>query len=67
MSLLPTFVRLVSWPYFVGAMLAGLWFLFVCARWRMSRTNSDARRVLLASVIYLPLLLAFFLVDALIS
>ncbi|MFP4499945.1 MAG: heme o synthase [Candidatus Hydrogenedentota bacterium] len=66
-SLLPTFVRLVSWPYFVGAMLAGLWFLFVCARWRMSRTNFDARRVLLASIIYLPLLLAFFLVDALIS
>ena len=66
-SLLPTFVRLVGWPYFVGALLCGIWFLMVCVRWRMTRSNQDARRVLLASVIYLPLLLMLIFVDNLIN
>jgi protoheme IX farnesyltransferase len=66
-SLLPTFVRLVSWHYFFGALLCGIWFLLVCVRWRMSRSNQDARKVLRASIIYLPLLLLLIFVDTLLT
>ena len=66
-SLLPTFVRIVGWPYFVGALLCGLWFLYVCARWRASASQQDARSVLRASVIYLPLLLLLIFADTLIT
>lgn len=66
-SLLPTFVRIVGWPYFAGALVCGLWFLYVCVRWRMSESNQDARSVLRASVIYLPLLLLLIFADTMIT
>lgn len=65
-SLWPTFVHMTGWLYFGGALVAGLWFLAACVRWRISESNLDARRVLRASVIYLPVLLLLILVDALI-
>lgn len=66
-ALMPTFVRVAGWPYFAGALVCSLWFAVVCARWRMTRTNRDARGVLRASVIYLPLLLLLIIADAVIS
>lgn len=66
-SLLPTFVRIVGWPYFAGALVCGLWFLYVCVRWRVSESNQDARSVLRASVIYLPLLLLLIFADTMIT
>lgn len=63
-SLWPTFVKMSGWLYFWGALLIGFWFLAACVRWRMTESSVDARRVLLVSVTYLPLLLLLMLVDS---
>ena len=63
-SLWPTFVDMTGWVYFCGALIIGLWFLAACIRWRMSESNIDARKVLLVSVTYLPLLLLLMIVDS---
>jgi protoheme IX farnesyltransferase len=63
-SLWPTFVGMSGWLYFVGALAIGLWFLAACVRWRMSESALDARKVLLVSVTYLPLLLLLMIVDS---
>ena len=46
------------------AIVAGVWFLSLTIRVTRSRTRADARRVLIGSVIYLPILLAALVVDA---
>lgn len=66
-SLLPTLNHMSGWTYFVGALLLGLYFLAACVRWRISTTTLDARKVLRASVIYLPMLLLLILVDAMVQ
>lgn len=62
-SLLPTWLDLTGMVYFAAALALGLAFwgvgLFICFR----RNDLNARRLLLASVIYLPLLLAFMVMD----
>ncbi len=63
-SLWPTFVQMSGWLYFIGALIIGLWFLAACIRWRLSGTTLDARKVLRVSVIYLPLLLVFIMLDS---
>ena len=63
-SLWPTFVKMSGWLYFAGALICGLWFLKACIQWRISESNQDARKVLRASVIYLPVLLLLILLDA---
>lgn len=63
-SLLPTLIHMTGWLYFVGALLIGLGFLASCVRWRISTTTIDARKVLMASVMYLPALLLLILVDS---
>lgn len=63
-SLWPTFVDLLGWVYFAGALTIGLWFLAACVRWRLSESTLDARRVLRVSVIYLPLLLLLMIIDS---
>ncbi len=54
-------------PGFVAvpvAVIAGLLFLRLTIRVTRSRTRADARKVLIGSVIYLPILLAALVVDA---
>lgn len=63
-SVWPTFVRMSGWLYFAGAMVIGIWFFAACVRWRMTESVLDARKVLLVSVIYLPLLLLLMIVDS---
>jgi protoheme IX farnesyltransferase len=62
-SLLPRLVSMTGNLYFFGALALGLAFLW--AAWRASAHLSQhaARQVLLASVIYLPLLYGFLLLD----
>jgi len=62
-SLLPRLVSMTGNLYFCGALALGLAFLW--AAWRASAHLSQhaARQVLLASVIYLPLLYGFLLLD----
>ncbi|HLW78093.1 MAG TPA: heme o synthase [Terriglobia bacterium] len=62
-SLIPVFLGHAGSIYFVGTLAAGLGFLACAARLLFSRSNVLARRVVLASVAYLPLVLALLIVD----
>lgn len=62
-SLIPTFLGLTGPVYFFGALVLGLGFLGAGLMMALHRRGSEARRVLLASVTYLPLLLALLVVD----
>ena len=62
-SLIPVFLNQAGAIYCLGASLVGLAFLFCGARLAHSRSNALARRLVLASVIYLPLLFALMVVD----
>ena len=55
-SLLPTILGLAGNVYLYGAMILGLAFLFFGIRTAMVRSSIEARRLLQASVLYLPLL-----------
>jgi protoheme IX farnesyltransferase len=64
-SLLPVMAGRASALYGVGALLLGLAFC-ACGAWFVARrSGSSARRLLAASILYLPLLLALMLVPAL--
>jgi protoheme IX farnesyltransferase len=54
----------VGWVYVVGAVLLGLGFLATAWGFRRTPSKATARRVLRASLVYLPGLLALWLVDA---
>ncbi|CAN5803030.1 heme o synthase [soil metagenome] len=62
-SLIPTFLGLTGPIYFFGALVLGLGFLAFGLMMAVRRRGKEARRVLLASVTYLPLLLALLVVD----
>lgn len=62
-SVLPTVIGLSGAVYAAGALLLGVWMLSKCLTLAKSGTVQDARVVLRASVIYLPLLLGLILVD----
>jgi protoheme IX farnesyltransferase len=55
-SLMPSMMKITGLVYFIGAILLGLMFLYFSARAAQSRTAWQARRLLLASVLYLPAL-----------
>ncbi len=57
-SLLPAMMNLAGTVYFVGALLLGVGLLYFSARAARAKTAWQARRLLLASVIYLPALYA---------
>ena len=63
LSLWPVALSLAGWPYFVGAAALAVWFMTVAAEFYWSRTISDARRVLKASIAYIPALIAVRVVD----
>jgi protoheme IX farnesyltransferase len=62
-SLFPTLLGMTGKIYVVGALLLGGWFLYVGIRVAFDRTVIRARQVLLASVIYLPLIYGLMLLD----
>lgn len=62
-SLIPTFLGLAGPVYFFGALVLGLAFLAAGLAMAVRRQGKEARRVLLASVTYLPLLLALLVAD----
>jgi len=63
-SLWPTFVRMSGMFYFWSALILGLCFLAVCIRWRISKSNADARIVFLYSILYWLLLFVCIVIDA---
>ena len=62
-SLLPKWMGMTGTIYMVGALVLGLIFLYSGIRVSMDRTKLRARRVLLASVVYLPVLYALMVLD----
>lgn len=63
-SLIPTVIGMAGRVYFWGAFLLGIAFLAVGILFSNSRTDLNARKLLRASIIYLPLLLILIVVDA---
>ncbi len=62
-SLLPNWLGMAGAVYFVGALAMGLAFLYSGIRVTLERTRLRARHVLLASVIYLPVLYGLMVFD----
>src|SRR5436309_9643370 len=62
-SLLPTLIGLAGAVYFVGALALGLGFVALGARQALAPSVSGARRVLFASLLYLPALLTLLALD----
>jgi heme o synthase len=62
-SLLPKFFAMAGNIYLYGALVLGMLFLYAGLKIRTERTRQQARKVLLASVIYLPLLFSLMLLD----
>lgn len=63
-TLAPSFVHMAGKIYFVAALLLGLAFLYFGYQIWRERTFLGARRLLLASVIYMPVLFAFLVFDS---
>ena len=62
-SLLPTALGISGKAYFYGAIVLGLLFLYSSTRAAFSQSRQQARRLLLASVLYLPLLFILMVLD----
>ncbi len=62
-SVLPVVSGTAGWLYGVGVVPLGLWFLWTTLVFHGERTGQKARRVLKASVLYIPALVAFLLLD----
>jgi len=62
-SLLPTALHFSGWLYFGGALILGGWFLSVSIRTARVMSREEARSLLKASVLYLPLLLALMVLN----
>jgi len=62
-SLLPKYLNMAGNYYLFGALALGLYFLYAGFRVAGDRTVARARQVLLASVVYLPLLYGLLVLD----
>ena len=62
-SLLPSILGMTGRAYVAGALVLGAGFLYSGVRVALERTAVRARRVLLASVVYLPLIYGLMLLD----
>src|SRR5579864_502000 len=62
-SLVPKFLSMTGNVYLIGAAVMGMVFVYAGLRISFDRTRLQARRVLLASVVYLPVLYGLMLFD----
>lgn len=62
-SLLPTALGISGKIYLYGAIVLGLLFLYSSVRAAFSKSRQEAKRLLLASVIYLPLLFILMVIN----
>jgi heme o synthase len=63
-SLLPAVLNLAGSVYFVGAIVFGLGFLYFAIKTTLHISNQNARNLVLASVLYLPVIMALIVIDA---
>jgi protoheme IX farnesyltransferase len=66
-SLLPVLHQQAGWIYGLGALALGLLFLRAAVGFVRDHSRDQARRVLRASLVYLPALLALMLVEAFVT
>lgn len=62
-SLLPKWLGMTGSIYMIGALVLGLCFLYSGVRVSLDRTKLRARKVLLTSVVYLPVLYVLMVLD----
>lgn len=62
-SLAPFFIGISGLVYLVGAVLLGLWFLYASIEAARSKSNEKARKLLLVSVLYLPVIFALMVFN----
>lgn len=62
-SLAPFFLGIAGVPYLLGATLLGIWFLYESVTMARSKTVEKARRLLMVSVLYLPLIFGLLVLD----
>ena len=62
-SLIPSLLAMTGTVYLVGAIALGAYYIYSSTRVRFQRTRRQARQVLLASIVYLPLLYGLMLID----
>jgi protoheme IX farnesyltransferase len=66
-SLFPVLQHRAGWLYGLGAVVLGLMFLFAACGFAREHSRERARRVLRASLVYLPALLALMLLEAFVT
>jgi protoheme IX farnesyltransferase len=62
-SLLPKWMGMTGSIYMIGALAMGLYFLYSGVRVSLDRSKLRARKVLLSSVVYLPVLYVLMVLD----
>lgn len=62
-SLAPFFLNFAGVGFLVGAVILGIWFLFESISAARAKTVERARRLLMVSVLYLPLIFALAVID----
>ncbi len=62
-SLAPFFLGIAGKIFLIGAIVLGIWFLWVSIQAARAKTNEKAKKLLMVSVIYLPLLFILMVAD----
>lgn len=62
-SLAPFFLGLSGFIFLVGASLLGIWFVYASAKCARAKTKESAKKLLMVTVIYLPLLFILMVAD----
>lgn len=65
-SLLPSSLGLVGVAYLVGALVLGVFYFWASLQFAFDRSVAKAKRLMLVSVIYQPLILAVLVIDRLV-
>jgi protoheme IX farnesyltransferase len=63
LGLTAALLGLAGWVYTIGSVALGLWMLRLGVRLQATRTDVDAKRVFLASIIYLAAILVLLVAD----
>ncbi len=62
-SLAPFFLGISGFIYLIGASILGVWFLYASIRTARAKTVEEARKLLLVSVLYLPVIFALMVLN----
>lgn len=62
-SLAPFFLGVAGWIYLIGAIVLGAWFLAASIQAARAKSYEKAKKLLLVSVIYLPIIFALMVLD----